>query len=100
MMHLEAMDGRVVLKLYKPEIESKLVMPDSVQLEEFPTMEIIHVGRGKESPYTNKREEIPLKVGDRVVVANNRCVMVPVEGEKHFIIEWTAIYARVWEAKK
>ena len=93
-MKLEALDGRVVLKMVK-ETNSKIELPENYQGEEFPNFEVIHVGNGRESQYTGKRETIPLKVGDRVVVASSRCVMLTVDGEKVFVVDWGTVFARV-----
>ena len=95
-MKLEAMDGRVVLTLVNQRT-SKIELPENYVGEECPTFEVAHVGKGRESQYTGKREEIPLKKGDLVVVAQSRCVMVTIEGEKVFIVDWNTIFARVWK---
>lgn len=93
-MKLVALDGRVVLRLVK-ENTSKIQMPENYVDGEFPTFEVIDVGNGRESQYTGKRESIPIKVGDLVVAAVSRCVMVTIEGEKMFVVDWNTIYAYV-----
>lgn len=94
-MKLEASPGRVVMKLFTEESKSKLVMPENVSIADFPTYEIVSVGEGKESPNTHQREEIPYDVGDRVIAMSAKCIMLEIDGEKLFVADWTAIFAKV-----
>ncbi len=96
-MKLEASPGRVVMKLWNAPSKSKLVMPENVSIEAFPTYEIVHVGAGKESQFTHGVERIPFAIGDRVIAMSAKCIIVESEGEKLFIADWTAIFAKVTE---
>ncbi len=95
-MNLQAADGHMVLRVFKEADKgSKLVMPDNVALEDFPSFIVIDAGRGLESQYTGKRMDVPFKAGDRVIAAASRCVTLNFEGEKLFVVPWTSVIAKI-----
>src|SRR5688572_20347892 len=92
---LKASDGRVVLSLYTRERASGIVTPESAQLEEFPQFVVEDVGPGRVSPHNGEREQIPFAADDRVIVAESRCCKVKIENTLYFVVDWTAIFAKV-----
>ncbi len=93
-MKFEASPGHVVMRAWVPPTQSKIVMPDNVQMAECPTFEIVSVGEGRVSEYGHQ-ENIPYIVGDRVVVAAGRCMPVKNDDETLYIVSWTLIFAKV-----
>jgi len=94
-MRLEAGEGKVVMKPYEVKKNLRIELPENMELDEFPTFEIVHIGVGKQSPYTGQREATTYAVGDRVIVAAGRCAMLTMEGEKHFVVDWSHILGKV-----
>lgn len=85
------------MKAWTAASKSKILLPDNVSGDEFPSFEIVHVGNGMQSPHNGVRELVPYVVGDRVIVSAGRVAGVTLQGEKLFIVEWSMILAKVVE---
>ena len=83
MMNLKLIGNRILILPVEEETKMGFIVPE--QYREFRTGIVKAVGNG-ERMKNGKRRQIPLNVGDAVVLSDDFRMPIDIEGKQHFLV--------------
>lgn len=89
---LQPLADKVILKPLEDETASKIVLPETAEKEKSEKGEVVACGPGKLLE-SGKREEMPIKVGDKVIYKKYGPDEIKIEDEEYLIASLEDILA-------